>query len=466
METEESAISSEIEEVLRSKDSVLFRRLCATAHPAAIAEALLQQEDPHEIWEILANAPAEPRAEVFSHLPEDTQLEIVESIPRPAIANLMREMSPDDRADLYKQLPQAVQEAVLPGMAQAEREDIRRLSAYKEGTVGAIMTSDYATLEPVFTAAQAVEHLRLAAPDRETIYYAYVVDKQRKLIGFLALKDLILAQSGESVQDIMQRDFIYARVDEDQEAAARRLQKYDLIALPVVDEAGTLVGIVTHDDAFDVLVQEQQEDLEKLFAIGGSHEAGIYLRKSPWEHFRSRVLWVIGLAGLGLLAGQVVQNAEEFLTAVPILMIFMPMLAATGGNTGSQATTLVIRALAVDEIRPKDVLRVLWKELRVGLMLSGILAVTAFSRVMIQSGGREQALDGPSLGLVGTTIAVALALQVVSSTLLGAMLPLIAARFKVDPAVVASPSLTTLVDITGLLIYFAVAAAMLGGYVG
>ncbi len=466
MELEETLADSEMEQVIHSQDPVLFRRLCASAHPAGIAEALLSLEEPELIWTLLSHAPIEPRAEVFSHLPEDTQLDILASLPRPAIADLMNEMSPDDRADLYKQLPKSVQEAILPGMAQAEREDIRRLSSYAEGTVGAVMTSDYATLEPVFTAKQAIEHLRLAAPDRETIYYAYVVDKARKLIGFTALKNLILAQEGDLVQDIMQRDFIYARVDEDQETAARRLQKYDLIAMPVVDQSDTLVGIITHDDAFDVLVQEQQEDLEKLFAIGGSHEAGIYLRKSPWEHFRSRVLWVVGLAGLGLIAGNVVQNAEKFLTTIPILVIFMPMLAATGGNTGSQATTLVIRALAVHEIRPSDVLRVVWKELRVGLMLSAILAVTAYSRVMLQTGGREQEVGGPSMVLVGSTIALALALQVISSTLLGAILPIIAARFKVDPAVVASPSLTTLVDITGLIIYFSVAAAMLGGYVG
>ncbi len=466
MEQEETLAASEMEQVIDSKDSVLFRRLCASAHPAAIAESLQSLDEPESIWDLLQHAPAEPRAEIFSHLAEDTQLEIVEALPRSAIAGLMTEMSPDDRADLYKQLPKSVQEAILPSMAQAEREDIRRLSSYKEETVGAVMTSDYATLEPIFTAKQAIEHLRQAAPDRETIYNAYVVDKERKLIGFVTLKNLILAQAGELVQDIMQRDFIYARVDEDQEMAARRLQKYDLIAMPVVDGQNTLVGIITHDDAFDVLVQEQQEDLEKLFAIGGSHEAGIYLRKSPWEHFRSRVWWVIGLAGLGLIAGQVVHNAEAFLTTIPILIIFMPMLAATGGNTGSQATTLVIRALAVREIRPADILRVLWKELRVGLMLSAILAITAFSRVMLQTGGREQAADGPSLGLIGTAIAVALALQVISSTLLGALLPMIAAKCKLDPAVVASPSLTTLVDITGLMIYFSVAAAMLGGFVG
>ncbi|MFU8780647.1 MAG: magnesium transporter [Kiritimatiellia bacterium] len=465
MEASATLAASEMEQVIGSRDPVLFRRLCASAHPAGIAEVLRGLNDPHEVWDLLQHAPVEPRAEIFSHLPEDTQLEIMEALPRLAIAGLMTEMSPDDRADLFKQLPESVQEAILPSMAQAEREDIRRLASYEEGTVGAVMTSDYATLEPVFTVKQAIEHLRQAAPDRETIYNAYVVDKERKLVGFVTLKNLILAQPNELISSIMQCDYIYASVDEDQETAARRLQKYDLIAMPVVDQNETLVGIITHDDAFDVLVQEQQEDLEKLFAIGGSHEAGIYLRKSPWEHFRGRVLWVIGLAGLGLVSGQIVKNATEFLVAIPILTVFMPMLAATGGNTGSQSTTLVIRALAMQEIRPKDILRVLWKELRVGLLLSAILGLTAYSRVMLQSAGRGLPADGPSLLLIGAAIALALGLQVVSSTLLGAFLPIVAARLKVDPAVVASPSLTTIVDITGLLIYFGVAGAMLGGFV-
>lgn len=461
--SEDLFASDEIAQVLVKEDTVLFRRLCASAHPADIASALDDLEAPRQIWEWLKHATVESRAEIFSHLPEDRQLEIVESLPRLALADLMSEMSPDDRADLFKELPERVQEAILPVMAQAEREDIRRLSSYEEGTVGAVMTSDYATLEPGFTAQKAIAHLREAAPDRETIYNAYVVDKQHRLIGFATLKALILAPANQLVQDLMDRDLIYASVEEDQENAARRLQKYDLIAMPVVDRDETLVGIITHDDAFDVLVQEHQEDLEKLFAITGSHEANMYLRKSAWEHFRGRVLWVIGLAALGLVSGQIVQRAQGLLMAIPILTIFMPMLAASGGNTGSQSTTLVIRSLAVQEIRPRDLLRVLWKELRVGLMLSAILGGTAYLRVMFQGRGDGLMLAPDAVPKIGLAVAIALGLQVVTSTLLGACLPMLAARLKWDPAVVASSTLMTVVDITGLLIYFSVAAAMLGG---
>ncbi len=452
---------ADMQAMLDAGDVQAIRAYCEDTNPAVIGE-LVSDHFNDDAWAILKHIPLPLRSEVFSHLDEDLQVDIVASLPRNEVARLLTDMPPDDRADLFKRLPEDRQDNVLPALAQAEREDLRRLSAYAEGTVGAVMTSDYATLAAGLTAAEAIDRLRVVAPDRETIYYAYIVDAEHRLLGFLSLKDLILAPTQRPVADILQRDIIYARVDEDQETAARRLQKYDLIAMPVVDARNTMVGILTHDNAFDVLVQEQQEDLEKLVAITGSHEAGIYLKKSPWEHFLNRVLWILGLAGLGLISGQIVQGSQGMLLLFPILTIFMPMLAATGGNTGSQATTLVIRALAVQEITPRDILRVLWKELRVGLLLSVVLAGAAFLRVMLQGGG-QRALAPGLLPRVGLAIATALALQVISSTLIGALLPLGAARLKWDPAVVASPTLTTLVDITGLLIYFSVASWMLGG---
>jgi len=447
--------------LVEAGDTAGIRAFCEDTNPAVIAELIIEHFG-EDAWAVLRHIPLPLRAEVFSHLDEDLQTDIIEALPRREAARLLTDMPPDDRADLFKRLPEDRQANVLPALAMAEREDIRRLTSYEEETAGAVMTTDYATLAPNLTASAAIDRLRLIAPDRETIYYAYVVDPRRRLLGFVSLKDLILAPPQRTVEQIMQRDIIYARVDEDQETAARRLQKYDLIAMPVVDADGAMVGLLTHDDAFDVLVQEQQEDLERLVAITGSHEAGIYMKKSPWEHFRNRVLWIIGLAMFGLISGQIVQESTDLLIAMPVLAIFMPMLAATGGNTGSQAATLVIRALAVREITPRDILRVLWKELRVGLMLSAILAGTAFGRVMLQGNG-DRPMQADALPRIGLAIAVALALQVVTSTLIGALLPLAAAKLKCDPAVVASPTLTTMVDITGLLIYFSVVGAMLGG---
>ncbi|MDX9982256.1 MAG: magnesium transporter [Lentisphaeria bacterium] len=450
----------ELREMLASGDAKALGEVCSAAHPAFIAE-LISALSPAEAWAVVRSVDRHLRAEIFSHLDEEFQVEIVENLNRGDVARLLTDMSPDDRADLVKRLPEERREMVLPGLAQAEREDIRRLTSYAEGTAGAVMTSDYATLTPGLTVAQAIERLRQVAPDRETIYYAYIVDENRRLLGFVSLRDLIIAPRTTMVDEIMHRDAVTAQVDEDQEQVARKIQKYDLIALPVLTAEGALVGIVTHDDAVDILVQEQQEDLEKLMAIAGKHESGSYLRTPALTHFRNRVYWVVSLAVLSLISGFIIHRFEHMLAQVIILALYMPMLAATGGNTGSQSAAVVVRALALREIMPGDALRVLFKELRIAIMLSGVLGLLTWGRVAFFSWGSELP-TGLSLARVGVAIALALGLQVVSATMIGALLPLGATKLKLDPAVVASPALATMVDITGLLIYFTTAQMVLG----
>lgn len=429
-------------------------------HPALIADSLGGLE-PSEVWEILVHIPSQTQVEIFSHLDESVQMEMVEVLKREELASLISEMPSDDRVDILKGIPENKREALMPAIAQAEREDIRRLSSYPEGTAGAIMTSEYVTLSPFLTPEEALAKLRLEAPDKETIYYAYVVDDKRRLIGFVSLKDLILAPLNNRVKEIMHSDVIFARGGDDQEDAARKIQKYDLLALPVINGNDALVGIITYDDAMDVITQEQTEDMEKLMAITGSHEVGTYLKMPAWSHFKNRSLWIIALAFLGLISGLIVQNNEGLLLQFAILATFMPMLADTGGNTGSQSATLVIRALALREITPKDVFRIFIKELQVSVLLGFLLAVLAFGRVFLFSSGSSMS-QGHSLYIVGIAVAFALALQVVTATLIGALLPIVAVKLKFDPAVVASPALTTIVDITGLFIYFSIAKAILG----
>jgi magnesium transporter len=435
-----------------------IRAFCLDVHPAGVAE-VLQRLVPSETWEVLQTVDPDSRAEIFSHLDEGTQVGLMLQLDRKAAARLLSDMPPDDRADLFRRLPEDQRAGILPAMAQAEREDIRRLASYKEGTVGAVMTSDYAVLEAGITVTEAIERLRLAAPDRETIYYSYVVDTVRHLIGFVSLRELILAVPHRRVDDIMHKDAAFARVDEDQETAARRLQKYDLIALPIVDAGGVLVGILTHDDAFDILVQEQQEDLEKLVAIGGTHETGVYMKTSPWRHFRNRVWWVVGLAAVGLISGQIIHHFEELIEKYIILAMFLPLLADAGGNTGSQSATLVVRALALGEVRMRDIWRVITKEAMIAAMLGLVLGSVAFLRIVLWPG---ELPEGMGAVRIAYAVALALNLQVISATLLGALLPLLASRFKLDPAVVASPALTTAVDVTGLLIYFSCASLIMG----
>ena len=429
-------------------------------HPADLA-AFVATLDEKAAWRALETCAPPLRAEIFSHLDGDLQVALSEPLSREELATLLTEMSPDDRVDLIQRLPAEKQSIVLGALAFAEREDVRRLASYERGSAGAVMTSDYVSFSPATTVKEAIERLRIEAPKKETIYYAYVVDSSRRLKGFVSLKDLILADPETSIADIMHREIIFGRAADDQENIARMIRKYDLLALPVVDDNGMLTGIVTHDDAVDIIVQEQTEDLEKLMAIQGPHEPGVYLHTSAFEHFQRRVVWIILLAALGLLSGYIVESFGPLLMQLTVLATFMPMLADTGGNTGSQSATLVVRALGLREIQPADVVRVLWKELKVALPLGLVLSALAFVRVFFFADGSTFPHDISPV-MVGIAVATALGLQVVTSTLIGALLPIAAARAKLDPAVVASPALTTVVDITGLFLYFMTVKLMLG----
>ncbi|MFZ5765595.1 MAG: magnesium transporter [Thermodesulfobacteriota bacterium] len=453
-------LNPDLREYITTNNIEALRAFAEKTAPAVAAEYLAAFA-PDEIWRVIRTVKPVIGAEIFSFLDDDVQMEIVATVKRDEIARLLTEMSADDRVDLLKHIPEERREAIMPALAKAEREDIRRLSSHREGTAGSVMTSDYATLLPTLTVAQAIDRLRLEAPDKETIYYAYVVDESRRLTGFVSLKDLILARPHMRVGDIMHREVISVHVAEDQETAARLIQKYDLLALPVVNGGDALVGIITHDDAIDIITQEHTEDMEKLMAIAGSHEAGVYLKTPAWVHFKNRAYWITGLAALGLVSGIIIHSFEATLMQMMILALYMPMVADTGGNTGSQAATVIVRALALREISPKDVFQILYKEFRVAILLALILGVLSWGKVMCLSQGTDVPA-GFSLVKIATAIAVALGLQVVTATLIGALLPLGAAKVKWDPAVVASPALTTIVDITGLLIYFMTAKMLLG----
>ncbi|MBN1901207.1 magnesium transporter [Candidatus Sumerlaeota bacterium] len=450
----------ELRELIEENDIDSLKEFCESGHPEDIAD-FISALAPDEVWNILKFLSPETKISIFRHLEEELQKKIAISLKRDELVKLFTDMPPDDRADLFKRIPEERREMILPAMAQAEREDIRRLASHPEGTAGSAMTSDYAALPPNITAAEAIARLRQEAPDKETIYYAYVIDENRRLIGQVSLKDLILVRPETHIGDMMKEEVISAITTEDQESAARKIQKYDLIALPVVNETGALTGIITHDDAFDIITQEQTEDIEKLMAITGAHEAGSYLRTPAFSHFRRRVTWIVILAGMGLISGMIIHNFRNLLMNMLILALYMPMLADTGGNTGSQSATLVIRALALGEIEPRDILRVLLKELSVGFLLALVLGILSWLRVLFFTRGVDMPA-GISLGMVGLAIGLALGMQVICATLIGALLPLIASRLKFDPAIVASPALTTIVDIVGLIIYFFTAKAVLG----
>ncbi|KUG29722.1 mg/co/ni transporter mgte / cbs domain [hydrocarbon metagenome] len=459
-------VAADIAALVRSAASgehpgVTAERLCAVFENSRSGDAPEPGSAAQVARRVLAALEPERRAEIFAHLTVPAQVAMAQAMTRGEVTALVAAMPHDDRVDLLKRIPAECRQAVMPALAQAEREDIRRLSSYAEGTAGAVMTSEYAALTPEMTAAAAIEKLRLEAPDKETIYYAYVVDAARGLTGFVSLKDLILARPESLVSELMNREVIFARAGDDQEEVVKQISRYDLLALPVVDDKGVLVGIVTHDDAMDVLHQEHTEDMEKFVAIGGSHGGEAYLRTSAFGHFRNRAFWVVILAALGLVSGLIISSFESTLASLLILTLYMPMIAAAGGNVGSQSATVVIRALTLGDVRPRDALRVFLKEFQVAAMLGGILALLAFAKVSFLSHGAVLP-EGVTLAKVGIVVGLALCAQVVTATILGAALPILAVRLGRDPAVAASPSLTTLVDITGLLLYFGAARIILG----
>jgi magnesium transporter len=457
---EKILVSPDVKRLIKSGDNSALQAFCADRHPADIAD-ILSPLSPKEIWDVLSRIEEQLAAEIFSHLGDETQLKVVISLRRQDLALLMTNLSSDDRVDLIKKLPENKQDALLPALAQAEREDIRRLASYPEETAGSVMTSEYVALTASITAGQAIEKIRLEAPDKETIYYAYVVDQKRRLLGFVSLKDLILAKPGTLIRDIMEADVIYANVADDQEDAARKIGKYDLIALPVVNGNNTLVGIITHDDALDILNQEYTEDMEKFMAIAGKHEAGTYLSTPSLVHFKNRAYWIVTLAAVGLISGVIVHSFSGTLLQFMILALYMPMIADTGGNCGSQAATVIIRALAVKEISTRDALKVFFKEIKIALLISVTLGLLGFGKVLLLSSHKD-APQGYSLETIAFAIALALSVQVISATVIGSMLPIFVTKMKLDPAIVASPALTTIVDITGLTIYFTTAKLLLG----
>ncbi len=450
----------ELKEILETKDWQTFKEICEENHPAEIA-GFISALEPNEVWMLIENVDLSVRTEIFNHFDLDLQMEIAEIIDRRKLVELLTEMPSDDRVDLFKKFPEEKQDLILPALAQAEREDIRRLASYPEGSAGSVMTSEYVTLPEEITVHEAINRLRLEASRKETIYYSYVINEKRQLIGFVSLTDLIMSSPNAVIKDIMHKEIIYALVDEDQETAARKIQKYDLIAIPVVNGNNTLVGIITHDDALDIITQEQTEDLEKLMAIAGKHQAGMYLKTSAFTHFKNRSVWIVSLAALGLISGMIIHEFESTLMSMMILALYMPMVADTGGNTGSQSATVIVRALALGEISFRDLFKIIKKEFSIAIFIAIILGILSWAKVMYLSQGSEIP-SGYSLETIGFAIALALSLQVITATLIGALLPLIASRLKLDPAVVASPALTTIVDITGLVIYFTTAKLLLG----
>lgn len=433
--------------------------LLSSAPVVGVADFLAQQSTA-DLLALLARLPVEMQGAVFAEFDEQRQQAVYQLASKRDFATIFSHMPSSDRADFYQQMNDREQAKLFPYLIKRVREDVIVLSAYPPKTAGGIMSTDFATVLGEMTVKQAIRKLREDAPSKKMIYYIYVVDENMRMIGFVSLKDLIMNASTTQVTSILHHNFVYATVTEDQEAVAKRLEKYDLIAMPILNEEQQLVGIVSYDDAMEVIRLEQTEDMEKFMGIVSQETATDYLSTPSWQHFQKRVTWIVGLFITGFLSSLVIHRNKAILERITVLAVYLPMMADTGGNAGSQAASVVIRALSLGQVSLSNWLGIIFKEAKIGLWLALSLFLLAFLKVRILAG--HISMEPHSIYKLAFTIGLALSLQVITATIIGATLPLVAKYFNGDPAVAASPAITTIVDITGMSIYFAIAMALIG----
>ncbi len=462
METLDTSIKDTFLTCLEIGDTDKIKAVAEDYSPVDIAEQI--EELPIEtIWQILQAMEIKTAGEVMGYFHIDLEVQLAENTPKETLAPLISSMLSDEGADLLSELSVPLQNSLIPLLAKAKREQLLHLSSYDTGTCGALMTADYVAVPPNITAKNALKRIQVEASKREFIYYVYIVDDSHRIIGVTSIKYLVLAHPMKMINELMFREVVSVKAEDDQEEAIEHIENYDLMAIPVLGVDDKMVGIITHDDIFDALRQEQTEDIEKIMGISGEHESEMYLKNSPWEHFRKRIPWVASLSVFQILTGTVISFFQGTLNSLIILIVYMPQMAATGGNAGSQSSTVIIRALSTQELTPgvffKAIIKEFWTSLLMGVSLAGI----AFIKVWILSGAAGSSLPtGITLMDIALLVALALGIQVVTAMTMGAILPIVAVKFKLDPAVVASPALTTLVDVSGMLIYFGLAKLMIG----
>ena len=418
--------------------------------PVDIAQ-FLETLDPEKMLLLFRVLPKDMSADVFSYMSSESKQSLIESIGDNEIRSLIQEMFLDDTVDFLEELPAGVVKRVLQNTDPQTRDLINRFLQYPENSAGSIMTIEYMEAHTGMTAGQVMADIRRVGFDKETIYTIYVIDEGRHLKGSIALRKLILYNENVIIDTVMETNVPSVTTTDDQEKVAAIVRRYDVMAIPVVDKEGRLVGIITADDIMDVIQEENTEDFEKMAALTPSEDS--YLHTSPWKLALNRIPWLLLLSIVAIFTGMIITNYEGLLQQASIVLTAcIPMLMDTGGNCGAQVSTLIIRGLALNEIQPKDILRILWKEFRVALLVGGVLSVFTFLRVRFIN----QADVSVSL-----VVALSLFATVVIAKAIGCCLPLLAKRVHLDPAMMASPLITTIVDATSLTLYFSIAMSML-----
>lgn len=391
--------------------------------------------------------PKDKAAEVFSNMDTSMQTYLVTMFTEKELKELLDDLYMDDTVDMLEELPANLVKRILATVSASDRSMINQLLNYPEDSAGSIMTTEYVDLREEMTVGQAMAHIKKTGIHKETIYTCYITER-RKLVGIVSAKDLMTTDDDVPIKDLMETEIISVYTHADQEQVAQLFTKYDLLALPVIDQDGRMVGIVTFDDAMDVMVDEATEDITKMAAINPSEKT--YFETSVLQHAKNRIPWLLILMFTSIITGTIITRYENAFAAIPLLVSFIPMLMDTGGNCGSQSATLIIRGIALDEIRFTDLFKVMFKEFRISLIVGAFLAVANGIRIFIQ-------YHNPGLAVV---IACSLMGTVIMAKLVGCILPLLAKKVNLDPAIMASPLITTLVDTFSILIYFNIATVL------
>ncbi len=406
--------------------------------------SLLSELDDKELALAFRLIPKEEAAEVFANMNNTMQSYLVEMFTEKELQELLEDLYMDDTVDLLEELPANLVIRILDNVSQSKRNMINVLLNYPDDSTGSIMTTEYVGLRQNMTAAEAMAHIKRTGIHKETIYTCYVTEK-RRLIGIVTAKDLLTAEDDTPVKDLMETEIISVGTHTDKEEVAQLFTKYDLIAMPVMDAEGFMVGIVTFDDAMDVMVDEATEDMTKMAAMNPSEKT--YFETSVWGHAKNRIPWLLILMFSATITGTIITKFEDAFAAIPLLVSFIPMLMDTGGNCGSQSSTLMIRGIALNEIQFKDLFKILFKEFRISMIVGVTLAIANGLRILIMY--KDFALAG--------VIALSLVFAIMIAELIGCLLPMCAKRIGLDPALMASPLITTLVDTCTIIIYFSIA---------
>mgnify|MGYP002537459626 FL=1 len=438
-----------VKELLEKKQYTKLRQMLSDKNTADIAVILeeLPEEDLLKIFRILPKTMA---ADVFSYLEVDHQHELITSMSEKDAAGIINNLMADDETDLLEEMPANIVKKILANANPDIRRDINHLLRYPEDSAGSIMTVEYVDLKETMTVEDAIERIRKVGMDSETINICYVLDAKRKLIGTVALRYLLISPSDAVIGEIMHEDVIFINTMMDQEEVARQFQKYDFTAMPVVDNEERLVGIITVDDIVDILQEEATEDIEKMAAIVPTDKP--YMKTTVFETWKKRIPWLLLLMISATFTGSIITSFEDALSACVVLTAYIPMLMDTGGNAGGQASVTIIRGLSLNEIEFKDAFRVLWKEARVAVLCGLTLAAANFVKLLL--------LDHVTIA-VAAVVCLTLIAAVFIAKVIGCLLPMLAKKIGFDPAVMASPFITTIVDALSLLIYFSIATAVM-----